>query len=139
MARGTSGATSRPPAEQPRANHWQGVFPIQDEAQDGYKAQSAPVGCFPANRYGLHDLSGNVWEWTRDPHPGSGPGQTATHLIKGGSFLCAENYCLRYRPAARQGGPPDTGSSHIGFRTVRRETGSTLGGSGSDAATHRVE
>jgi formylglycine-generating enzyme len=67
-------------------------------------------------------MTGNVWEWTSDwfadGRPAGDP--LRQHMIKGGSFLCADNYCLRYRPAARQGGPPDTGSSHIGFRTVSR-------------------
>lgn len=102
----------------PRANTWQGVFPAVDTAEDGYKAKVAPVGCYPANGFDLFDMSGNVWEWTSDLY---GVGEEAgQHLIKGGSFLCADNYCLRYRPAARQAGPPDTGSSHIGFRTIRR-------------------
>jgi len=102
----------------PRANYWQGPFPAVDSGDDGYKAQLAPVGCFPASRYGLFDMSGNVWEWTRDTYGATGKG--APHLIKGGSYLCADDYCYRYRPAARQPGPPDTGGSHIGFRTVRR-------------------
>ncbi|HYE46063.1 MAG TPA: formylglycine-generating enzyme family protein [Caulobacter sp.] len=106
-------------AKTPRANTWQGVFPAVDTGQDGYKARTAPVGCFPASAYGLHDLSGNVWEWTSGRY---GPGPDAPRLIKGGSYLCADNFCLRYRPAARQPGPPDTGQSHLGFRTVRRGT-----------------
>ena len=124
--------------DKPRANTWQGVFPVSDSGADGYKAETAPVGCFPANGYGLHDMTGNVWEWTKDWYaPGlspdddnTGPPQdrandpdepgVAKHVIKGGSFLCADNYCLRYRPPARQAGPTDSGSSHIGFRTVLR-------------------
>lgn len=120
---------------QPRANHWQGHFPERDSGADGYKASVAPVGCFPANRFGLYDMAGNVWEWTRDWYrpglTGNPDGPTATdaldpsdgmrkHVIKGGSFLCADDFCFRYRPAARQAGPPDTGTSHLGFRTVRR-------------------
>jgi formylglycine-generating enzyme required for sulfatase activity len=105
----------------PQANTWQGLFPAVDGGDDGYKARTAPVGCFAASAYGLFDMTGNVWEWTKDVYAPSraepGPPQ---HLIKGGSFLCADNFCMRYRPSARQGGPPDTGSSHIGFRTVRR-------------------
>ncbi len=100
----------------PRANHWQGVFPVVDTGEDGFKGRAAPVGCFPASRYGLHDMTGNVWEWTR-------PEGDAPPVIKGGSFLCADNFCLRYRPAARQTGPDDSGASHIGFRTVRRIAG----------------
>ncbi len=127
-----------PRQDKPRANTWQGIFPVSDTGADGYKAETAPVGCFPANGYGLHDISGNVWEWTKDWYApglapdddGTGPPQdrahdpvepgVAKHVIKGGSFLCADNYCLRYRPPARQAGPTDTGSSHIGFRTVLR-------------------
>jgi formylglycine-generating enzyme required for sulfatase activity len=124
----------------PQANIWQGVFPVADSGVDGYKAQVAPVGCFPANGYGLHDMAGNVWEWTRDWYaPGLDPAETLDpvgpteraaydpadpaerkHVIKGGSFLCADNFCFRYRPPARQAGPADTGSDHVGFRTVLR-------------------
>lgn len=96
-----------------RANIWQGPFPVVDQGGDGYKATIAPVACFPANGYGLYDMAGNVWEWTSSV-------MSASHIIKGGSFLCADNYCYRYRPAAREAGPPDTGASHIGFRTVLR-------------------
>lgn len=127
--------------EHPRANTWQGVFPVQDLGEDGFKAEPAPVGCFPPNGYGLVDMAGNVWEWTRDWfRPGLAPASvietggppeiraldpdepnTPKHVIKGGSFLCADDYCFRYRPAARTPGPPDSGASHIGFRTVLRE------------------
>ena len=127
----------------PQANVWQGVFPSLDTGQDGYKARSAPVGCFPPNGYGLYDMAGNVWEWTRDWYrpnldPGSAsdprgpdvaqaydpgdPGQRK-HVIKGGSFLCSPDFCYRYRPAAREAGPSDTGENHIGFRTVLRIPG----------------
>lgn len=124
-----------PTSDEPRANHWQGRFPTDDVATDGYQARVAPVACFPANGFGLYDMSGNVWEWTRDWYRpaltgnASGPDErdafdpadgARKHVIKGGSFLCADHYCFRYRPSARQGGPPDGGSSHIGFRTVRR-------------------
>jgi formylglycine-generating enzyme required for sulfatase activity len=100
-----------------QANTWQGVFPALDTGQDGYKARTAPVGCFAANSYGLYDMTGNVWEWTSDWYGDKSSGQ---HLVKGGSYLCADNFCARFRPSAREPGPPDTGSSHIGFRTVRR-------------------
>ena len=119
--------------KRPQANVWQGTFPSVDLGEDGYKARVAPVGCFPANRLGLYDMAGNVWQWVKDPFrpgldpaPGEGadadpgdPGARA-HIIKGGSFLCSPDFCFRYRPSARQPGPTDTGESHIGFRTVLR-------------------
>lgn len=98
-----------------RANTWQGVFPVVDNATDGFEGL-APVGCFEPNGYGLFDMAGNVWEWASDPWAGS----PQTRVIKGGSYLCADDYCLRYRPAARQAGDASLGSSHIGFRTVLR-------------------
>ena len=115
------GDASSAPGE-PLANTWQGNFPEADSGDDGYPARTAPVGCYAPSAYGLYDMSGNVWEWTQDwfadGREASDP--LRQHLIKGGSFLCADHFCLRYRPSARQGGPPDTGSSHIGFRTVSR-------------------
>lgn len=115
------------------ANTWQGNFPAQNLVRDGY-AGSAPVGCFPANGHGLWDAVGNVWEWTRDPwrpyhdpqassEPPAqahiAPGrQAATRVIKGGSFLCAPNFCVRYRPASRQPQEAVMSTMHVGFRTV---------------------
>jgi sulfatase modifying factor 1 len=130
--------------EAPMANTWQGEFPWQNHLIDGY-GNTAPAGSFPANDYGLFDMAGNVWEWTSDwfaPHhkrqtskaccgvdvnPRVGSDQRSydgaqqqfqipRKVVKGGSFLCAPNYCLRYRPAARQPQMIDTGMSHIGFR-----------------------
>jgi formylglycine-generating enzyme required for sulfatase activity len=123
-----------------RANTWQGIFPFFNTQTDGYVG-TAPVGSFPPNGYGLYDMTGNVWEWTSDwyhsghvhkshqinptgpkqaessdPHK---PGETALHVIKGGSYLCAVNYCSRFRPAARESEAPDTGTTHIGFRLVK--------------------
>jgi formylglycine-generating enzyme required for sulfatase activity len=126
------------------ANTWQGEFPWENLRADGYDGTS-PVRSFPANGYGLYDMTGNVWEWTCDwfqvqraavderpccaPHHGRGgsadgsltEGETIPRkVIKGGSHLCAPNYCLRYRPAARQSEAVDTSTSHIGFRCVVR-------------------
>ncbi|MEO0817974.1 MAG: SUMF1/EgtB/PvdO family nonheme iron enzyme [Pseudomonadota bacterium] len=97
---------------QPIANTWQGPFPVVDTQDDGYGGL-APAGCYVPSKVGLYDMIGNVWEWTDTPYA---PGQ---HAIKGGSFLCAENFCRRYRPAARQPQYSDFSSSHIGFRIVR--------------------
>jgi formylglycine-generating enzyme len=121
------------PDGRPMANTWQGEFPWQNLKLDGHEGTSR-VGSFPPNGYGLHDTTGNVWEWTTDfftPHhdgethaccvPQVLPGETfPRRVIKGGSHLCAPNYCLRYRPAARQGEAIDTATGHIGFRCVIR-------------------
>ena len=129
------------------ANTWQGEFPWQNLELDGYVGTS-PVKTFPPNGYGLYDMAGNVWEWTSDfftpvhaggeEHPCCAPrnpratdpdqsyqaGAPGEHIprrvTKGGSHLCAPNYCLRYRPAARQGEAVDTSTAHIGFRCIQR-------------------
>lgn len=120
------------------ANTWQGEFPWENLMLDGFKG-SSPVGAFPANGFGLFDMAGNVWEWTSDIYTspridrgkksccgrssrghGSGADGIPVKVLKGGSFLCAPNYCLRYRPAARQGLAIDTSACHIGFRCVVR-------------------
>ena len=98
---------------QPVANTWQGPFPLADTRGDGYGGL-APVGCYAPSRIGIHDMIGNVWEWTATPY---GPGP---HTIKGGSYLCADNFCRRYRPAARQPQDSDFSASHVGFRIVRK-------------------
>jgi formylglycine-generating enzyme len=117
------------------ANTWQGEFPWQNLKLDGYDGTS-PVGSFPPNGYGLYDVTGNVWEWTTDFFAANGhaekpccaPGAASVaagetfprRVIKGGSHLCAPNYCLRYRPAARQAESVDTATAHIGFRCIVR-------------------
>jgi formylglycine-generating enzyme required for sulfatase activity len=129
------------------ANTWQGEFPWQNLQSDGYVGTS-PVGNFPPNGYGLVDMIGNVWEWTEDwylprhavektqscciPHNPRGGGEEASRdpaepytrtprkVLKGGSHLCAPNYCRRYRPAARHAEPIDTSTSHVGFRCIVR-------------------
>lgn len=128
------------------ANTWQGQFPIQNLVEDGYE-RTSPVGSFPSNAFGLYDMIGNVWEWTTDWY-GHRPQQTKSccipanprgvseaesydphqpqfriprKVVKGGSHLCAVNYCRRYRPAARHAQPVDTSMSHVGFRCIRRD------------------
>jgi formylglycine-generating enzyme len=105
------------------------AFSWQNLRHDGYEGTS-PVGAFPPNGYGLPDMTGNMWEWTCEPFaaaPAAGPccardpgGDIPRCVIKGGSHLCAPNYCLRYRPAARQGEAVDTSTGHIGFRCIVR-------------------
>ncbi len=118
------------------ANTWQGEFPWQNLLLDRYEGTS-PVETYPPNGYGLYDMAGNVWEWTDDwfahrpragrpaccapQTPRAADGEPfPRRVIKGGSHLCAPNYCLRYRPAARQGEAIDTSTGHIGFRCVIR-------------------
>ena len=114
------------PDGQVMANTWHGEFPWENLGGD---QRTSPVGAFPPNGYGLYDMIGNVWEWTCDRFDaaepesccgGPGPERFPRNVIKGGSHLCAPNYCLRYRPAARQAETIETSTSHIGFRCVVR-------------------
>ena len=130
------------------ANTWHGAFPHQNTQADGFD-RTSPVGAFPANGYGIFDMIGNVWEWTSDfyasdhkrdgvksccmpknprnqnPESSFDPCQSEIRIprkvLKGGSHLCAPNYCKRYRPAARHAQPIDTSMSHVGFRCIFRE------------------
>jgi formylglycine-generating enzyme required for sulfatase activity len=136
------------PGNRQMANTWQGAFPQENLSLDAYE-RTSPVTAFPPNGYGVHDMIGNVWEWTSDwyvprheadapkaccipknPRGGSeGDSCDSSQpqikiprkVIKGGSHLCAPNYCRRYRPAARHPEPVDTSTSHLGFRCITRE------------------
>ena len=132
------------PDGKPLANTWQGEFPWQNLKEDGYE-WTAPVGSFPPNGYGLYEMAGNVWEWTTDWYRGHHEGTSCCaptnprggeaedsfdpaqpeiriprKVMKGGSYLCAPNYCLRYRPAARMAQPIDTSTCHLGLRCIVR-------------------
>ncbi len=135
------------PGGVPQANIWQGEFPIENTMEDGY-LRTSPVRSYPANAFGLFDMIGNVWEWTADYYadrhadspmktccapknprgvsldqsfdPAMPDIRIARKVLKGGSHLCAPNYCRRYRPAARHAQPIDTSTSHVGFRCVKR-------------------
>jgi formylglycine-generating enzyme required for sulfatase activity len=137
------------PGRTHQANTWQGDFPRQNLNDDGFE-RTSPVTAFAPNGYGVHDMIGNVWEWTTDwytqkhdadapkacciPENPRGGTEIASYdpcqpsikiprkVIKGGSHLCAPNYCRRYRPAARHAEAVDTSTSHVGFRCVVRNT-----------------
>jgi formylglycine-generating enzyme len=133
------------PGGKSMCNNWQGEFPWQNLLTDGYE-WTAPVGAFPPNGYGLNEMAGNVWEWTTDwyqehgkieqpcctlENPRGGEAEQSCDprtpnvriprkVMKGGSYLCAPNYCRRYRPAARMAQPVDTAIGHLGFRCIVR-------------------
>ena len=102
-----------------RSNTYQGMFPRADHGDDGFKGL-APVGSFEPNGYGLSDMTGNAWELTKDLAPDDETSGQHCRWAKGGSFLCAANYCARYRPAARIPIAEDTSTEHVGFRCVVR-------------------
>ncbi len=130
-----------PSVSKPQANLWTGSFPYENTAADGFE-RTAPVGSYAPNGFGLYDMSGNVWEWCSDWYDRElyqqrtatkvtinplGPGEShdpmrpfaSQRSQRGGSFLCNDSYCSRYRPSARHGSTPDTGMSHVGFRCVK--------------------
>ena len=133
------------PAGRWMANIWQGQFPYRNTEEDGFRA-AAPVGSFPANGYGLHDMAGNVWEWCADwyrhdyyaklasanrpaknpqgPTDSYDPGEpgVAKRVMRGGSYLCTDQYCTAYEVGARGKGAADTGTNHLGFRGVVSKT-----------------
>jgi len=98
----------------PLANIWNGLFPVINTLEDGFRGL-APVGCYPVSRIGTYDMIGNAWEWTETPFGDGSPQFT----IKGGSFLCSDSYCRRFRAAARESLEPDFSTAHVGFRTVK--------------------
>ena len=119
------------PNGKPVANWWQGQFPVRNTSEDGFVAR-APIKSFPPNGYGLHDMIGNVWEWcadwyAKDAYANSGradpqgPASGDERVIRGGSWMCAENFCSNYRVAARSHATPDSGMNNLGFRCVRDE------------------
>jgi formylglycine-generating enzyme required for sulfatase activity len=133
---GLEGATfawGEEPNDGTRANSWQGRFPYDNTGASGW-VYTAPVGSFPPNGYGLHEMTGNTWEWTatmwssrHQPDDHCAPSAHGHHhnqpsgslVTKGGSHLCAPEYCLRYRPAARTPQTPDSSTTHLGFRVAR--------------------
>lgn len=101
-----------------KANFFQGSFPVRNLVADGFET-TAPVKSFPANRAGMFDMLGNVWEWCMDQVVDPNEPHVPKRVIKGGSFLCSENYCSNYRPDIRMAAAEDSGQSHLGFRCVK--------------------
>jgi formylglycine-generating enzyme required for sulfatase activity len=132
------------PAGRWMANIWQGHFPYENTNEDGFKAV-APVGSFPANAYGLYDMAGNVWQWCSDnyrhdyyptlaarkqpvvnpqgPEDSVDPSEpgVSKRVMRGGSYLCTDEYCTAYEVGARGKGAPDSGTNHVGFRCVKNQ------------------
>jgi sulfatase modifying factor 1 len=117
------------PAGAHRMNVWQGTFPAENTLADGWYG-TAPVDTYPPNGYGLHNMTGNVWEWCSDWFDAGyyastpvenplGPSAGTHRVMRGGSYLCHESYCNRYRVAARSGNTPDASTGNLGFRCVR--------------------
>jgi formylglycine-generating enzyme required for sulfatase activity len=125
------------PPDPSRCNIWQGDFPVRNAALDGFIA-TAPVRSYPANAFGIFDMAGNVWEWCADayrpdayaievqdqgvtiePRFDAPENSAAPRVLRGGSFLCSDQYCTGYRPSARMSSSPDTSLGHTGFRCAR--------------------
>jgi len=102
------------PGDRWMCNIWQGTFPTSNTLDDGFMG-TAPVGSFPANGFGMHDVSGNTWDWVADRFAPTGPAM----VIRGGSYLCHDSYCNRYRVAARSSNTPDSSTGNMGFRCAR--------------------
>jgi formylglycine-generating enzyme required for sulfatase activity len=130
------------PAGEWRCNIWQGDFPFDNDEDDGF-AGTSPVRSYPPNGFGLYDMSGNVWEWCQDwfgidhlslgarassgRNP-AGPARGDRRVTRGGSFLCHDSYCNRYRVAARSGSPPGSTAVNLGFRVARTPASTGRGG-----------